>query len=124
MALDYCFSTSASTPVLCLKRSQTVVIVAHPVMSMEAMSKLVRLMAKEIENMGHALVAIKCDNALAMATLAGRVKDVRSHPTVIEESPGYEPSTNGLRWWGDCSGPHRVPWTTGWVVRYRMTIRP
>lgn len=53
-----------------------------------------RLVAKDINNMGHAKVDV--NHAPAMGALAGRVKALRTHPTVVAESPEYEPQANGL----------------------------
>lgn len=41
-------------------------------------------------------VVVKSDNAPAMKGLAGGVKELRTCPTVIEESPEYEPQSNRL----------------------------
>lgn len=53
-------------------------------------------MATDIDNMGHTRVAIRIDNGPAMKALAGRVKELRTHLIVVEESPEYEPESDGL----------------------------
>ena len=84
VAMDFCFITEASTPVLCMKCSRTGVIVAHALPSKEVTPELVRLVAKDLDNMGHTRVVLKSDNEPAMKALAQRVKDICAHPTVIE----------------------------------------
>lgn len=46
--------------------------------------------------MGHMRVVLKTSNEAVMNALAGWLKGVRSHPTVIEESPEYDPQSNGV----------------------------
>lgn len=54
-----------------------------------------RLVPKDIGNMGHMCVVGENDNEPAMKALASRMKEMRSY-TVIEESPEYEPQPNLL----------------------------
>lgn len=45
----------------------------------------------------HTRIALnKTDYEHAMKASAARVKDIRSHPAVIEESPEYDPPSNGV----------------------------
>lgn len=48
---------------------------------------LVRLVVKEIDNMGHTRVVVKCDNEPATKVLAGRIGELRIHCTAVEQSP-------------------------------------
>lgn len=70
------------------------IIAAHAMMSTEARPDIVGVLARNNGNMGHTHVVIKSDNEPAMRALAVRVKEVRTHP--MEESPEYEPESNGL----------------------------
>lgn len=70
--MDYCYITSSNTPVLCMKCSRTRVLGANAVRSKEVTPELVRLVAKDIDNMGHARVVIKSDNEPAIRALASR----------------------------------------------------
>ena len=94
--MDFCFITAASTPVLCMKCSRTGIIAAHAVRSKEVTPELVRLVVKDIDNMGHTQVVVKGDNEPAMKALLARIKEMRVHSTIVEESPEYEPQSNGL----------------------------
>lgn len=96
IAMDYCCITEGSSPVLCFKCSQTGGIAAHAVMSKEVTPEIVRLLACDIDNMGHMRVLLKGDNKPGMKALAGCVREFRTHPTVVEESPEYEAQSNGL----------------------------
>lgn len=69
---------------------------AHALMSEEVTPEDVRLVARYIDNMGHTRVVLNSDDEPAMKTFARRVKDLRTHLTVLEESPAYEPQSNGL----------------------------
>lgn len=55
--------------------------------SKEVTPELVRLLTKDIDTLGH---------TRAMSMMAGRVKDARNHPAIIEESPKNEPQSNRL----------------------------
>lgn len=86
-ATDYCYVTESSTLVLCLTYCQTGAIAAHTLQRKETTTELVRLVVKDIENMGDTRGIIKGDNEPAMKALAPRIKEMRTHPTVVEESP-------------------------------------
>lgn len=55
-----------------------------------------RLVAEDIDNMGHPRVVVKGDSEPAMTALVGKVKVLQSHPAILEESPDYEPQSNRL----------------------------
>lgn len=95
LAMDSCFSTVASIPVLCLKCSRTRVVAAHAMTTKEAMPELVRQIAKDIVNMGHTKVVVKGDNEPAMK-LTSRVRDARMLLATAAESPECESQSNGL----------------------------
>lgn len=76
VAMDFCFITAAPQGV----------IAAHAVMSKKATPELVSLLAKDINNMVHARVLIKVDKEPGMRALAGSVKNLRSHPKVVERN--------------------------------------
>lgn len=63
--------------------------------SKEASPELVRLVAKDIDSMGHTRVVVKGDNEPAMHALLARAREARTHPTIVEEAPEYEPQSNG-----------------------------
>lgn len=75
-------------------------------------AQLGRLVVKDIENMGHMRVVIMGDNEPAMKALAHRMG---AHPTVVEESPEYEPQANGL-------AERRVQTITGMVLTWRSAL--
>lgn len=79
-----------------LKCLHTGVIAAHEVRSKEAPPRLVRLVAKDLQNMGHTQVNVKAENKTAMKALMTHVKELRVHATMVAESPEYEPRSNGL----------------------------
>lgn len=62
----------------------------------EIAQQLVRLVLKDITSMGHTRVVIQSDNEPAIKALVGRVRDMRSHPTIMQESSEYEAYANGL----------------------------
>lgn len=90
MALDFCFITVSSSPVLRVKCSQTGANAAHAVESKEV------FMAKGIDNMGPTRVVVKSDNEPSMRAFAGCAKEATRHQTVSEESQECEPQSNGL----------------------------
>lgn len=51
--MDSCHIMEGNSPVLCLKCSHTSVIAAHATASKEVTPELVRLVARDIDNMGH-----------------------------------------------------------------------
>lgn len=75
---------------------KTGVIAAHAMRRKEATPELVSLGVKGLDSMGHTLVVLKGDNQPAMNALATWVKEMRMHPTVVEESPEHEPQSNGM----------------------------
>lgn len=91
VAMDFCLYHRVQYPVVCLKCSLTVVVAAHVVRSQEVTPELVRLAAKDIDNIGHSRASFKSDNQPAMKR---RVKELCTHPHAIEESPEYAPQSN------------------------------
>lgn len=91
VVMNFCALTLAIKPIMCLKCSHTGVVAAHVVRCEKVTPELVGLVAKDLNHMGHARVVVNNDNKPAMKTLAGRARDLRSHPTIIEEPPEYEP---------------------------------
>lgn len=86
IAMDlFFFMAASSTPVLRLKCLQhTGVVAAHAMRRREATPELVRLIGKDIDDMGHTKVVDKCNNKPAMNASTSRVRDARAHPTIVE----------------------------------------
>lgn len=87
LATGDCFIIEASTPVLCRKCARTGVAAAHAVRSKDVSPELVRLVVKDIDNMGHTRVMVKSDNEPAMKAFARRIRELRVRRTVAGESP-------------------------------------
>lgn len=69
---------------------------AHVVGSKEVTAMLAHTAGRGSANMGHTKAMLKSDNGPAMKALASRVKDMKSHPTIVAESPEYEPQASGV----------------------------
>lgn len=79
---------------------------ARAVRSKETSPELVRLVVKDINNVGHTRIVVKSDDEPAIKALAGSVSEQRAHLTVVEESLGWEPQANRLAEWnGVCKAP-------------------
>lgn len=55
--------------------------------SKEVTPQFVQTAVRDIANMGHTKIILKNDNEPSIKALASQVKDTRSHPTSVEESP-------------------------------------
>lgn len=77
---------AATTPLLCLKCSHTGVIGAHTVRSKEVTPELVRLVSKDIANMGHNHIVLKREKEPVMKPMAGRLKGVTQFTPFLSKS--------------------------------------
>lgn len=64
--------------------------------SRKATPKLVQTVARVMANMGHTETILKSDHGPSMKPLANWAEGMRSHPTIVEESPEYEPRANRI----------------------------
>lgn len=96
--------------------SRTGAVAAHDVRSKKSLPNS-RLVAKDIDYMGHTRVVIKSDNEPATKALAGRAKDVRSQPSHHDRSGLAE---RCVQTWSSCPG---MLWNSESVDRYRTSAR-
>lgn len=64
--------------------------------SKEVTQELLRLVVEDIADMWHTWFIITPGIEPATKASAGRVRDMRSYPTITEESPDYEPQAGGV----------------------------
>lgn len=86
---------STYNPVAVLKCSTTKALGAQGLPSKEVSAHLIQFVADTIDNWGHTKVVFKTDNEPATNALAKAIRRARNHPTILEDSPDYEPQSHG-----------------------------
>ena len=56
---------------------------------------VVRELVADIDSLGHTKIILKGDGEPALVQLMNKIKQLRAHPTIVQNPPAYDPQANG-----------------------------
>ena len=85
-----------ASPILVLTCSGSKAVFAHVMPSKVVSDYMVRTAVEDIDGTGLRRIVLKSDQESVPQALIARVKAWRTHETIPEDSPAYEPQSNGV----------------------------